>query len=64
MPNVAYVVSGELKVETKDGGQSIQLKPGDVLPEMVDRLHRGLTSDSAVELLVFYAGTPGLGLSQ
>lgn len=64
MPNAAYVVSGELRVETRDGGESIMLKPGDVLPEIVDRQHRGVTGDSAVELVVFYAGTPGLPLSQ
>ncbi|WP_373568718.1 cupin domain-containing protein [Pseudomonas sp. efr-133-TYG-103a] len=64
MPNAAYVVSGQLRVETRDGGKSIMLKPGDVLPEIVDRQHRGVTGDSAVELVVFYAGTPGLPLSQ
>lgn len=64
MPNAAYVVSGELKVETREGGKSITLKAGDVLPEMVDKQHRGLTAESAVELVVFYAGTPGLPLSQ
>lgn len=64
MPNAAYVMSGELKVETREGGKSIMLKAGDVLPEMVDKQHRGLTGDSAVELVVFYAGTAGLPLSQ
>jgi len=64
MPNAAYVVSGQLRVETREGGKSIMLKPGDVLPEIVDRQHRGVTGDSAVELVVFYAGTPGLPLSQ
>jgi quercetin dioxygenase-like cupin family protein len=63
MPNAAYVVSGQLTVETLEGGQSIQLKPGDVLPEMVNRQHRGLTGNTAVELVVFYAGTPGMPLS-
>ncbi|XAW96252.1 cupin domain-containing protein [Pseudomonas abietaniphila] len=63
MPNAAYVVSGHLTVETREGGQSILLKPGDVLPEMVNRQHRGLTGNTAVELVVFYAGTPGMPLS-
>ena len=63
MPNAAYVVSGQLTVETLEGGQSILLKPGDVLPEMVNRQHRGLTGNTAVELVVFYAGTPGMPLS-
>jgi len=63
MPNAAYVVSGHLTVETLESGQSIQLKPGDVLPEMVNRQHRGVTGKTAVELIVFYAGTPGMPLS-
>jgi quercetin dioxygenase-like cupin family protein len=63
MPNAAYIVSGNLTVETREGNKSILLKPGDVLPEMVNRQHRGLTGDSAVELVVFYAGTPGMPLS-
>jgi len=63
MPNAAYVVSGHLTVETREGGQSTLLKPGDVLPEMVNRQHRGLTGNTAVELVVFYAGTPGMQLS-
>lgn len=63
MPNAAYVVSGNLTVETREGGKSILLKPGDVLPEMINRQHRGLTGDTAVELVVFYAGTPGMPLS-
>ncbi|MGE6388608.1 cupin domain-containing protein [Pseudomonas sp. NPDC078416] len=63
MPNAAYVLSGNLTVETREGGKSILLKPGDVLPEMVNREHRGLTGNTAVELVVFYAGTPGMPLS-
>ncbi len=64
MPNAAYVVSGHLEVQTKEGDKSIHLKAGDVLPEMVDTLHRGKTGDSPVELIVFYAGTPGTPLSK
>lgn len=63
IPNVAYVVSGKLEVQTKEGGKSIHLKAGDALPEIVDMLHRGKTGDSPVELIVFYAGTPGTPLS-
>lgn len=64
MPNAAYVVSGQLTVEARESGKSIILKPGDVLPEIVDKVHRGVTGSSAVELVVFYAGTPELPLSQ
>jgi quercetin dioxygenase-like cupin family protein len=63
MPNVAYVLSGELTVEQREGGQSKTIKAGDVLPEMVDINHRGRTGDNPVVLIVFYAGTKGMPLS-
>lgn len=63
MPNVAYVLSGELTVEQREGGQSKAIKAGDVLPEMVNIDHRGRTGDSPVVLIVFYAGTKGMPLS-
>jgi quercetin dioxygenase-like cupin family protein len=64
IPNAAYVASGELEVETQDGSKSIRLKQGDTLAELVDIMHRGKTGDSPVELIVFYAGTPGVALSE
>ncbi|MET3107405.1 quercetin dioxygenase-like cupin family protein [Oxalobacteraceae bacterium GrIS 2.11] len=64
MPNAGYVESGELRVEKKDGGQSKVLTTGQVLPEMVDSAHRGVTGDQGVVLIVFYAGTKGMPLSQ
>ena len=60
MPNAAYVLSGTLEVENKDGSQRKVLKAGDVLAEMVNTAHRGTTGDQPVELIVFYAGTPGM----
>ena len=63
MPNVAYVLSGELMVETRSGHQT-RLKPGEVLPELVNIPHRGTSGNSPVELIVFYAGAPGLPLSK
>jgi quercetin dioxygenase-like cupin family protein len=63
MPNAAYVVSGTLHVESMDGRHRKTLHAGDVLPEMVGIAHRGRTDDSAVELLVFYAGAKGMPLS-
>jgi len=64
MPNAAYVVSGELLVEKRDGGQTIRLVAGDVLPEMVEGVHRGVTGDVPVVLIVFYAGARGLPVSE
>ena len=63
MPNAAYVLSGDLTVERREGGQVKQIKSGDVLPEMVNAAHRGRTGDSPVVLIVFYAGTKGMPLS-
>lgn len=64
MPNAAYVASGDLTVEKEEGGKTIHLVAGDVLPEMVDARHRGVTGDAGVVLIVFYAGTKGMPLSQ
>jgi quercetin dioxygenase-like cupin family protein len=60
MPNAAYVVSGTLRVESRDGRYQTTLHAGDVLPEMVGTVHRGSTGDTPVELIVFYAGAKGM----
>lgn len=62
MPNAGYVVSGELLVERKEDGKQIRIAAGQPLAEMVDTLHRGVTGDTPVEIIVFYAGTPGMPL--
>jgi quercetin dioxygenase-like cupin family protein len=64
MPNAAYVLSGELTVQKKADGREQKLTPGQVLPEMVGELHRGITGDKPVELIVFYAGTKGMPLAE
>ncbi|WP_434559168.1 cupin domain-containing protein [Pseudomonas sp. Z5-35] len=64
IPNAAYILSGELTVESRDGRHERSLKAGDVLAEMVDISHRGRTGDGPVELIVFYAGSQGIPLSQ
>lgn len=63
MPNAAYILSGELTVETKSNGQKTFLTEGQVLPEMVNIIHRGVTGAKPVSLIVFYAGTEGMHLS-
>lgn len=63
MPNAAYVLSGELTLERKDGIRK-RFVAGQALTETVDRLHRGVTGETPVVLVVFYAGTLGLPLSQ
>ena len=64
MPNAAYVVSGELTVEKKENGEKKVLTAGQVLPELVNTLHRGVAGDSPVVLIVFYAGAQGMPLSE
>ncbi|MFT3742282.1 MAG: cupin domain-containing protein [Gammaproteobacteria bacterium] len=59
MPNAAYIVSGTLEVEDKNGLRKT-LHPGDVLAEMVNTAHRGITHNQAVEIIVFYAGVTGM----
>jgi monofunctional chorismate mutase len=63
VPNVAFVLSGEITVEEPDGKQR-QFSAGEAVPETVNRLHRGITSDQPVTLLVFYAGVKGMPLAE
>lgn len=63
IPNAAYVVSGELKVE-KQNNQTRHFTKGQVIGETVGEWHRGVAGAQAVELLVFYAGAPGVPLSE
>ncbi len=64
IPNAGYVVSGELMVERRSDGKSITVRQGDVLPELVGQPHRGVAGNSDVVLIVFYAGSKGLPLSE
>jgi quercetin dioxygenase-like cupin family protein len=64
MPNAAYVLSGEIRVEKKDGGEVKRVREGEVLAEMVNAEHRGITGDKPAVLIVFYAGAEGLPLSE
>jgi quercetin dioxygenase-like cupin family protein len=64
MPNAAYVLSGELTLERKEDGKKQRVTAGQVVAEMVDALHRGVTGERSVTLIVFYAGTKGMPLSE
>lgn len=63
MPTAAYVLSGELTVEKKDGTKK-HFATGEVVVETVGTVHRGVTGDQPATLIAFYPGTPGLPLSQ
>lgn len=64
IPNVAYILNGELTVEKKATGEKRFFKAGEVLAEMVDSAHRGYAGKEGVTLVVFYAGQKGLPLSE
>ena len=64
MPNIGYIVRGELTVEAYGTGERKRLTEGQALPEMVGTVHRGYSGPEAVELLVFYAGVVGMPLSE
>jgi len=64
IPNAAYIVSGELTVEEKDGGKKQHFTAGQVVPETINTVHRGVTGDTPVVLIVFYAGAKGVPLTQ
>lgn len=63
MPNAVYLASGQLEIQIQNTDKTIQLKAGDTLAEVEHIIHRGVTGDSHAELIVFYAGTPGMPLS-
>ena len=63
MPNAGYVLSGELTLEERRGIRR-HFVAGQAINETVDRIHRGVTGEAPVVLIVFYAGAPGLPLSQ
>lgn len=57
--NAAVITKGQLAVEVQDGSKQL-FKTGDALIEVVNRLHTGRAlPGSDVEVIVFYAGTPG-----
>ncbi|WP_254061642.1 cupin domain-containing protein [Granulicella sp. L60] len=62
-PNAAYVLSGTLTVERKDGTKA-SFKTGQAISESVNVVHRGTSGDDPTVLIVFYAGTSSLPLSE
>ncbi|MFN6262705.1 MAG: cupin domain-containing protein [Chromatiaceae bacterium] len=64
VPSFGMVVQGELEVSLKDG-RTKRMKAGDALAEVVHTAHNGRNvGTEAVKLVVFYAGSKGLPLSQ
>ena len=63
MINAGYVLSGEIILEKKETRERQAFHAGQALAECVNITHRGYTTNQPAELIVFYAGAPGLPLS-
>ncbi len=63
MPSAAYVVSGSLAIEKQDK-KTITIHSGQAVLETVKTWHRGVTYDKPAILIVFYAGSFGMPLSE
>lgn len=64
VPNGAYIVSGELTLERKKDGKKQHFVAGQAVSETVDTFHRGVAGNEPAVLIVFYAGSPGMPLTQ
>ena len=64
IPSAAYIVAGELTVERKRDGKKQHFTAGQAVSETVDTLHRGAAGNEPVVLILFYAGRPGVPLTQ
>lgn len=61
--NAGVLLRGQLSVKTASG-QTLVLKAGDPIVELVNQWHEGRNDgDETAELIIFYAGTPGLPLA-
>lgn len=63
MPNIAYILSGQLTVEERATGRTATYHAGQAFAESVGSVHRGVAGDAAVEVVVTYAGSLGQPLS-
>ncbi|CAG8702100.1 10633_t:CDS:1, partial [Scutellospora calospora] len=54
MPIAGYVLSGELTIEKKAGGEIRRLKQGEVVTEMVGSVHRATSGDKPSVLIAFF----------
>lgn len=62
-PNTGYLLAGDLRVETREG-REVHVRAGEALAEVVDVVHRGHAGSDGAELVVFYAGIPGMPLAE
>src|SRR5215469_12378289 len=64
MPSAGYIVAGELTLERKKDGKKQRFRAGQAVSETVDMFHRGVAGSEPVVLVVFYAGSAGMLLTQ
>ena len=63
VPSVGYVMEGELEVHFRNGDVK-RLRAGESAAEAVNVMHNGINAgDVPVKLVIFYLGTPGIGLT-
>ncbi len=61
--NAGVLLKGELSVKT-ERGETLQLKAGDAVVELVDQWHEGRNNGTeTAELIIVYSGTPDLPLA-
>jgi quercetin dioxygenase-like cupin family protein len=63
MLNAAHIASGEITIEQRGGNKKRHFVAGKA-PETVNTLHRGITGEQPVVLVVFYAGEKGMPLAE
>ena len=64
MPSAAYIVSGEIIIEQLGVNKKRHFVAGEVVPETVNTLHRGITRERPVVLIVVYAGVKEMPLAE
>ena len=64
MPSAAYILAGELILERKRDGKRQRFTAGQAVSETVDTFHRGVAGSEPLVLIVFYAGSEGMPLTQ
>jgi len=62
-PNGGYVLSGHLTLEDQASGKKRTFHAGQAFTEQVGPVHRGFTDDAPCQVVLMYAGTPGMPLS-
>ena len=63
IPNVGYVLQGQLTIQDKASGASHVFHQGDAFAESMDDAHRGVSGNTATILLLTYAGGNNLPTS-